>query len=185
MQPGNRRSVRLPALPWARVGSADDRSAATAGPIGHWALRAGAVALQTRVPLHRAPLASSFRATGSTNGKPVVRRGRKATGLGQGQSAGLPNQGGSAMRAGSAVSTGTRHIVGVAAQAILVAAIVASLLFAASILVGRAPGRRIRVRGQGGHGNPPPRPRPRSGSTRIQPRCRWDHESRSRRPSPV
>ena len=41
---------------------------------------------------HRAPARSG--ATGSTNGKPVARRGRKATGLDSSQSAGLPNQGG-------------------------------------------------------------------------------------------
>lgn len=58
------------------------------------------------------------------------------------------------MRAGSAVSTGARHITGVAAQAILIAAIVASLLFAASILVGRAPaGAESVFAGKGGHGN--------------------------------
>jgi hypothetical protein len=58
------------------------------------------------------------------------------------------------MRAGSAITGSARHVSGVVVQAILIAAIVASLLFAASILVGRAPGGAGSVfAGKGGHAN--------------------------------
>src|SRR5258706_16370292 len=71
--------------------------------------------------------------------KPVARRGRKATGLGQPVSR-VAEPGGSHMRAGSAFASSTRHIVGVALQAFLLAAIVAALTFATATVVGSAPG---------------------------------------------
>ena len=44
------------------------------------------------------------------------------------------------MRAGAAIATSARHIVGVALQALLIAAIVAALAFASASVVGSAPG---------------------------------------------
>jgi len=43
------------------------------------------------------------------------------------------------MRATSYITSGTRHVTGVVLQALLIAAIVASLAFAASLALGRAP----------------------------------------------
>ena len=58
------------------------------------------------------------------------------------------------MRAGTAITGSARHVTGVVAQAILIAAIAASLLFAASIVLGNAPGGAGSVfAGKGGHGN--------------------------------
>jgi hypothetical protein len=44
------------------------------------------------------------------------------------------------MRVGSAITSSTRHIVGVCIQALLIAAIVAALAFATATIVGKAPG---------------------------------------------
>ena len=60
------------------------------------------------------------------------------------------------MRAGSAIASSTRHVVGVGFQALLVAAIVAALAFAGSTVVGTAPGGAhsvLAARGGNGHGN--------------------------------
>ena len=64
------------------------------------------------------------------------------------------------MRAGSAIASSTRHVVGVGLQALLVAAIVAALAFAGSTVVGTAPGGAHTVLaakggngGGNGHGN--------------------------------
>jgi hypothetical protein len=97
----------------------------------------------------------SLQGNWTDNGKPVARRGRKATGLGS-QSAGLPNQEVQAMRAGSAIASSTRHVVGVGFQALLVVAIVAALVFAAATVVGIAPGGAHSVfaaKGGNGGGN--------------------------------
>ena len=64
------------------------------------------------------------------------------------------------MRAGTAIASSTRHVVGVGFQALLVAAIVAALAFAGSTVVGTAPGGAHSVLaakggngGGNGHGN--------------------------------
>lgn len=44
------------------------------------------------------------------------------------------------MRAGTAIASGARHIIGVSLQALLIAAIVVALAFAAAVVVGSAPG---------------------------------------------
>lgn len=60
------------------------------------------------------------------------------------------------MRAGTAITSGTRHIVGVGLQAFLVTAIVASLAFAVATAAGSAPGGADSVfaaRGGNANGN--------------------------------
>lgn len=49
------------------------------------------------------------------------------------------------MRAGSAISSSTRHVVGVAFQALLVASIVAGITFAGATVAGKAPGGAVSV----------------------------------------
>ena len=59
------------------------------------------------------------------------------------------------MRAGTAIASGTRHIVGVALQASLIVAIVAGLAFAGATVAGSAPGGAQSVfaaKGGGGRG---------------------------------
>jgi hypothetical protein len=58
------------------------------------------------------------------------------------------------MRAGSAITASARHVTGVVTQAIVIAAIVASLAFAAAVAMGQAPtGAGSVLAGKGGHGN--------------------------------
>jgi hypothetical protein len=58
------------------------------------------------------------------------------------------------MRAVHALSSSTRHLIGVGLQALLIAAIVAALAFAAATLSGGAPGGAKSVfAAKGGHGN--------------------------------
>jgi hypothetical protein len=70
------------------------------------------------------------------NGKPVVRRGRKATGLDHASGApsqpGYRSSGRSAMRAGATVTSGARHVVGVGLQALIISAILATVALAMS-----------------------------------------------------
>ena len=69
--------------------------------------------------------------------KPVVRRGRKATGLHSSEPGYRTQE--DQMRAGTAITTGLRHTVGVGIQAVLIAAIVAALAFAMAAASGGAP----------------------------------------------
>ncbi len=60
------------------------------------------------------------------------------------------------MRAGTAIASGMRHVVGVGLQALLIVAIVAGLAFAAATVVGKAPGGADSVfaaKGGNGHGH--------------------------------
>jgi len=62
------------------------------------------------------------------------------------------------MRAGSAIASSTRHILGVAVQALLVTAIVVALVIAAATAAGSAPGGANSVfaaKGGNGHGHGP------------------------------
>ncbi len=64
------------------------------------------------------------------------------------------------MRAGTAIASGARHIIGVSLQALIIAAIVVALAFAAAVVVGSSPSGADSVfaakggNGRGGHGVP-------------------------------
>ena len=58
------------------------------------------------------------------------------------------------MRIGSALASGTRHIIGVSFQALIVAAIVVALAFAAAVTIGSSPtGADSVFAAKGGNGN--------------------------------
>jgi len=58
------------------------------------------------------------------------------------------------MRAGTAIASGARHVIGVGLQALLIAAIVVALAFAAAVVVGSGPGGADSVlAAKGGNGN--------------------------------
>jgi hypothetical protein len=77
-------------------------------------------------------LASSFRGDWIDKSKPVARRGRKATGLAPPSRPGCRTQEVLAMRAVPSIASGTRHVVSVGLQAILIAAILGLAALAAS-----------------------------------------------------